>query len=386
MPTVPGAAPAILQLLPRLDTGGAERSALEVGRALVGAGARAVIAAAPGRWSARAAASGIELWPWPVGAKDPRLLYAAARLVERLRVDAVDLIHARSRLPAWLGRAVRALLPRTRRPRWVTTVHGLYSINRYSRVMVGGERVICVSRTAFDYVRRHYPEVPEERLRVIPRGVELADYPYRHRPSAEWIARFEAEHPELRGRLMLTLPGRGTRRKGHHDAIRLLARLRSQGLDAALYLPGVVDPKRRPYLDELRRLIAAERLTAHVVLSPPRDDLREVLAHSRLVLQLSTLPESFGRTVIEALALGVPVLGYAHGGVGESLADHYPAGAVPLGDAAALEARARALLGGAHPVPDLHARLPTVTAMQAATLAVYAELLDRPLAAVPGGR
>jgi glycosyltransferase involved in cell wall biosynthesis len=172
--------------------------------------------------------------------------------------------------------------------------------------------------------------------------------------------------------MLLTLPGRGTRRKGHADAIELLAGLVARGLDCRLLLLGADEPGRAAYLAELRALAAQRGVAERMLISAPRDDVREIYAISNLVLQLSTEPEAFGRTVLEALALCRPVLGYAHGGVGELLAELYPEGRVPPGDITRLVERAAELLRLAPPISPLKSF--RLADMQAATLELYAQV------------
>jgi glycosyltransferase involved in cell wall biosynthesis len=362
----------VLQLLPALDAGGVEQSTLEIAEALVAAGHRALVVSDGGRLLDTLTGSGAEHVRMAIGRKSLftlRHVLALRRLIERERPD---IVHARSRLPAWLGWwALRGL--RGPRPHFVTTMHGLNSPGRYSAIMSRGERVICVSTTVRDYLLAHYPGVDPARLVVIPRGIDRAAFPRGFVASDAWRQRFYAEHPALDGGVLLTLPGRGTRLKGHADAIRLLARLRLAGCDARLLLLGAREPGRERYVDELAALARQLGVGDAVVLAAPRRDVREVYSLSALVLQLSTRPEAFGRTVIEALSIGTPVLGYAHGGVGEQLATHYPDGAVAPGDIDALLERALALLRAPPDIAPLAA--PTRADMQAATLAVYASLV-----------
>lgn len=238
--------------------------------------------------------------------------------------------------------------------------------------MTRGERVIVVSQTVHDYVLGHYPHVDATRLRVIPRGIDPDAFPYGYRPDETWRERFFHEFPQLAGAPLLTLPGRGTRLKGHADAIRLIAALRERGVDARLLLLGMVEAGRETYLREMQTLAMTHGVTDIVAYSPPRNDVRDVFAVSDLVLQLSNKPESFGRTVIEALSLCRPVLGYAHGGAGELLAELYPAGRVPVGDVVKLTDRAAELLGRAPAIPPLQRY--RLADMQAAVLGVYQEL------------
>ena len=172
--------------------------------------------------------------------------------------------------------------------------------------------------------------------------------------------------------MLLTLPGRGTRLKGHADAIELLAGLATRGLDCRLLLVGAREAGREDYIAELEALAQQRGVADRVVITPPRSDVREIYAISNLVLQLSNKPEAFGRTVLEALALCRPVCGYAHGGVGELLAELYPEGRVPPGDITRLIERAAELLRVAPPIAPLKSF--RLADMQAATLALYSQL------------
>ncbi len=362
----------VVQLLPALDSGGVERSTLEIAAALVAAGHRSVVVSAGGRLVDTLVAGGSEHIALPIGRKSLAVFGTAFALRRQLAALRPDIVHARSRLPAWVGGfALRGLA--APRPHFVTTVHGLNSPGRYSGVMCKGEAVICVSDTVREHVLRHWPDTDPARLRVLPRGVDPAAFPRGFTPDPGWHADWVARHPALAGGRVLLMPGRGTRLKGHAEAIELLASLRAEGLDLRLWLLGADQPGRENYLAELRALAAARGVDAAIAISPPRHDVREAYAVSDLVLQLSTQPEAFGRTVVEALSIGRPVLGWRHGGVGELLRELYPEGAVALGDRAALVAAARSLLATPPPMP---VTIPhTLAAMQSATLDVYEQLL-----------
>lgn len=368
------AAPArtltVVQLLPALHSGGAERSALEVARILVQAGHRSVVISAGGRLAAQLEAEGSEHIPLDIGSKSLGALARIGQLRRVLQQLRPDIVHARSRLPAWLGWwALKGVAPR---PHFITTVHGMNSPGRYSAILLRGERVVVVSQTLRDYVLSHYTWLDPTRVRVIPRGIDPAAFPYGHRPDDAWQNAFFAEYPALTGAPLLTLPARGTRLKGHRDAIELVAALRHRGIDTRLLLLGVIEPGREAYVEELRELVHASGVSAQVVMTPARSDVRDIYAISALVLQLSNKPESFGRTVIEALSLCRPVLGYAHGGVGELLAELYPAGRVAPGDRERLVERAAELLRVAPPIPLLQNY--RLSDMQQAVLALYEEV------------
>jgi glycosyltransferase involved in cell wall biosynthesis len=312
----------VLQLLPALESGGVERGTLEVAQALVEHGHRALVMSAGGRLVARCCETGAEHFAWPIGEKF-RTLLLVGKLRRFLLEQKVDIVHARSRVPAWIAYlAWRGMNPATR-PRFVTTVHGMYGVNRYSRIMTRGERVIAVSNTVRDYILREYPDTPPAH----------PGHPSRRRwpgLSARLEARsglaagFFCQFPNAAGKLILTLPGRITRLKGHEDFIELIARLKRRGLPVHGLIVGGASSSKQRYLQKLRYRVRSMGLEADISFTGQRDDLKNILAISNLVLSLSTQPESFGRTTLEALRLGVPTAGYDHGGVGEILRTIYP--------------------------------------------------------------
>ena len=342
----------VLQLLPALESGGVERGTLEVAQALVERGHRALVMSAGGRQVAPLVASGAEHFAWPIGQKSLKTLLLVGKLRKFLLEQKVDIVHARSRVPAWIAYlAWRGMNPTTR-PRFVTTVHGLYGVNRYSRIMTQGERVIAVSNTVRDYILREYPDTQAGLIQVIPRGVDGQAYPHGWKPDPVWQHAFFAQFPHAAGKQLLTLPGRITRLKGHEDFIELIARLKQRGLPVHGLIVGGASSSKQRYLHKLRYRVRSMGLEADISFTGQRDDLKNILAISNLVLSLSTQPESFGRTTLEALRLGVPTAGYDHGGVGEILRTIYPEGLLTLGDIDAATKRIATLLQQPIPVPD----------------------------------
>lgn len=359
----------VVQLIPALEAGGAERSTLEIGRALAAAGHRSIVISTGGRLTSVLEREGSEHLTMPVATKSPLSLLQVPKLRALLRELRPDIVHARSRMPAWLARLA---LPGLAGVHFVTTAHGLNSPGWYSSIMARGERVICVSNMVRDHLLRHYRFVDPLRLVVIPRGVEPDAFPYGWQPDDYWREWFFAEFPQLLGAPLLTLPGRGTRLKGHADAIRLVADLKARGIATRLLLLGVRQSGREAYVAELEQRAVELGVSDWVAMSAQREDARDVYAASALILQLSNKPESFGRTVIEAISLCRPVLGYDHGGVGELLTDLYPAGRVPPADRERLVERAAELLRAAPPIAPL--KRYRLADMQAAVLTLYEEL------------
>jgi glycosyltransferase involved in cell wall biosynthesis len=366
----------VLQLLPALESGGVERGTLEVAQALVEHGHRALVMSAGGRQVAPLVASGAEHFAWPIGKKSFKTLLLVGKLRRFLLEQKVDIIHARSRVPAWIAYlAWRGMNPATR-PRFITTVHGMYGVNRYSRIMTQGERVIAVSNTVREYILREYPGTPPWRIQVIHRGVDGEAYPHGWKPDPVWQQAFFAQFPRAAGKLLLTLPGRITRLKGHEDFIELIARLKRRGLPVHGLIVGGASASKQRYLQKLRYRVRSMGLESDISFTGQRDDLKNILAISDLVLSLSTQPESFGRTTLEALRLGVPTAGYDHGGVGEILRTIYPEGLLPLGDIDAAARRFARMLEYPDPVPT--GELFPLQAMLEQTLALYQELAQAP--------
>lgn len=362
----------VVQMLPALESGGVERGTLEVGKHLVEHGHRSIVISAGGRLVKQLEGEGSEHIAWDVGRKSPlTLLRYVGRLRRFLRTEKVDILHVRSRMPAWVAWLAWRGMAADARTRFITTVHGLYSVNAYSAIMTRGERVIAVSQTVRDYILEHYPTTDSERIRVISRGIDPLTYPHGYLPDAAWLADWHAQYPQLAGNKVLTLPGRITRLKGHEDFIELIARLRAAGEAVHGLIVGGAEVKKQPYLAELQASVLQRGLSGDITFTGQRGDLREIMAVSDIVLSLSSKPEAFGRTVLEALSIGIPVVGYAHGGVGEQLARLYPQGQVELGDIDGLFEQCKKL--GMQTRINPCAPLPTLEAMLAGTLSVYQE-------------
>jgi len=364
----------VLQIVPELNSGGVERGTLEVSAALVAAGHRSLVVSGGGRMVEQLVRERGEHITLPVGKKSPATLRWTWTLRDILRAQSVDIVHARSRIPAWLCRAALATLPAALRPRFVTTCHGLYSVSRYSSVMVSGERVIAISKTVQQYIERNYPHVDRERLRLVYRGVSPDEFPRGYEPSAPWRETWQRDYPQTVGRPLVMLPGRITRYKGHHTFIELMDRLRSLAPDVMGLVVGGEDPRRQEYAASVRRAVA-ERGLSNIMFTGHRSDIRDIMSIATLVLSVSSQPpEAFGRTTLEALALGTPVVGFDDSGVGEILADMFPEGLIPHGNVDALTARTVALMKHAPPVrPN---RSFVLQQMLDQTLGVYEDIME----------
>lgn len=361
----------VVQILPALNAGGVERCTLETARALVAAGHQSIVVSSGGRMVAQLAREGSRHVCLPVHRKSLASLLQITPLRRLLRELKPDIVHARSRIPAWIAWLALGSMKKAERPGFITTMHGLHSVNAYSGIMTRGDAVIAGSGTVRDYILRNYPSCPPQRIRLIPEGVDPAEFPYGYMPSAEWLQQWRADFPQLTGKTLLALPGRLTRLKGHATFIALMAALKDANIHGLII--GGAEQGKEAYENELRESVRSAGLASRITFTGHRSDIRDVLSQCDLVFSLSTKPESFGRTVLETLRLGRPVIAWDIGGAGEILAACYPEGRVdmqaPEGPQAALLAATQRWL--AAPGRPADTRLFLLESMCDSTLDLY---------------
>ena len=370
----------VLQVLPRLDTGGVERGTVEVAQAIRDAGARALVASAGGRLVPLVQRTRGRHAILPLDTKTPWGIWQNARRLEALvRTDQVSVVHARSRAPAWSAMlaARRAGVP------FVTTYHGVYTESwpgkwRYNAVMAAGDRVIAISHHVADVLTQRHGVGPD-RLRIIPRGVDPAVFDP-DAVAAPRIARLAATWRVPDGAPTVVLPARLTRWKGASVLLRAMALL--DRLDACCVLVGAMDGRER-FAAELVAEAEALGIAGRLRMVGHCDDMPAALMLADVVVSASVEPEGFGRAVIEAQAMGRMVVATDHGGAAETVRHGDTGWRVPPNDPVALAAAiGRALQLTVEEGAAMGARSRasvlsdyTVSAMQAATLAVYREVL-----------
>ncbi len=363
----------IIQILPELNAGGVEGCVVEMAAYLASNGHESIVISNGGRLVADLEKAGSRHIQMPVHRKAIRSLLQICSLRTLLAVECPDIVHVHSRVPAWLAWLAWQGMDPASRPRLVTTVHGFYSVNGYSSIMTRGERVIAVSESIREYILENYSKTNSAVIRHVSHGIEQKSYHPDFRPSAEWLTRWRTQYPGLSQKHTLLLPGRITRLKGHENLFQLIAALKHEGKAVCGLIAGDTHPKKRAYLRELHQRTRELGISDDIIFLGHRGDLREIMAVCDIVLALSQQPESFGLTVLEALALGKPVVGYDCGGVGELLAALFPVGKVPCGDKARLVQVINAVLA-AHPQPLAVGEPFTLNAMCRSTLDVYREL------------
>lgn len=341
----------ILQLIPALESGGAERCVVDVSQALVQSGHRSLVASAGGRFAELVTAAGGEHVQIAAGRKSPKVLASLPPLRKLLLRERVDVVDVHSRLPAWLMQLVLKTLPTQHRPALVSTVHGLNSPGLYSQVMLRADTVVAVSECVRQHLLRLAPGKDQRHVRVIARGVDTTEFPYGWRPTSAWQDAFQRQFPNLRGRQWLTLPGRLVRTKGHADLLRLTSALLRDGRPVHALIVGDTHG-RSEYVADLQRLAKSLGVGDQLTFTGHRTDMRDIYAASAVVFTLSHKPESFGLAAAEALSLGIPVAGYAHGGTAELFAACFPEGAVNPGNEAELAIVTQRLLAARPAAPE----------------------------------
>ena len=359
----------IVQLLPELNEGGVERGTVELNCELVKRGHESIVISAGGKLASQVEEDGGEHIVFDVCSKNPFTaplrMAKLRRILEGLKPD---VIHARSRVPAWLAYVANKKLQRP----FVTTVHGFNSVSPYSAVMAKGDKVICVSGAVKTYIQQHY-HTPEERIRVIPRGIDLEKF-NPDNTDGHFIKEFTQRY-DLDERFVITTVGRITQLKDHQTFIRAVARLKKEYPGAVGLIVGGVREDKTAYFEGLKALAEELGIAEDIVFAGSQSSVAEIYALSDVVVSSSKKPESFGRSVAEAIAMNTPVVATDHGGVLDIVAVGENGYLYPVGDAEALaEAviRAKALCFDGYGYVKAHFSLEQ---MVEKTLAVYEELV-----------
>ena len=334
--------PTVLQVLPALGAGGGvERGTMEIAQAIVGAGWRSLVVSSGGPMAHEFTRVGAQHFILPLASKNPLVMRAnIQRLADLMDAEDVDIVHARSRAPAWSSYFAARQTGR----RFVTTFHGTYSTGnwvkrRYNSVMIRGERVIAISAFIAGHVRRVYG-VPASRIRVIHRGVDLERFDPA-RVSADRVVALANQWRLPDGMPVVMLPGRLTRWKGQTVFIEAIAKLGRHDIRALLVGS---EQNRAAYRSELEALVEHHGLGDVVHIVDHCKDMPAAYMMADVVVSASTNPEAFGRVIPEAQALGRPVVATDHGGARETVIPNETGWLTSPGDTDALAAAVERVL------------------------------------------
>ena len=373
--------PVILQVLPSLETGGAEKGCIDVAKTITESGGIALVASSGGKMVRDLDRDGVYHINMPVNTKNPvRMHMNVNRLITVIRDFNVDIVHARSRAPAWsCYKACNAT-----KAHFMTTFHGTYNITsalkrHYNSIMTRGKLTIAISRFIADHMENEYQAKPEK-IRLIYRGVDVDSY----NPSAVPAGRIVQLAEKWRlsdGVPVIILPGRLTRWKGQSVLIRALAELGEREFRCLLVGD---DQGRSGYRQELVSLVKKLRLGSKVHFVGHCDDMPAAYMLADVVISASTDPEAFGRVMAEGQALGKPVIGADHGASRELILPNETGWLVPPNKSGALASMLKHVLSlntsfreelALRAISNVQANF-SCTQMCAKTIDVYREVLD----------
>lgn len=306
----------IVQALPDMDEGGVEGETYDVAVYLAQQGHKSIVISAGGRLVAGLEEQGVIHYRWPgIGKKNLSCLQYIWKVRSLLLKQDVDVLHLRSRLPAWVCWLAWKSLPVAKRPGLLTTFHGFYSINCYSAIMTKGQQVIAVSDGIKKHIIENY-QIDPHKIPLVYGGVDINIFS----PDSvdkDCVDKLIIDWKIKKDKPVLILPGRITRLKGHEFLIKSIAKLKS--LDFTLLMVG--DLQINSYINYLIKLVEDLGLEEKIKFVGSCDNMPAAFSLADIVISSSIEPESFGKTVIEAMAMAKPVIATKHGGSLETVVD-----------------------------------------------------------------
>jgi len=295
----------ILQVLPEINVGGVETGTIDLARRLVELGHKAVVVSNGGSLLPELEACGVIHYKLPVHKKAIfAQLKVVPKLAEIIQKEKIDIVHARSRSPAWIAywacRRSRAV--------FITTCHGYYKKHLFSYVMGWGKRVIALSNV----IARHMIDdfgVPHERIKLIPRSVDLTKF--------KFVSPQEKRHDEFN----VGIIGRFTPIKGHADFVKAMAKVARHFPKLKIWIVGDAPSSKESYKEQIQVLVRRLGLLSCTQFLGTQRDIPAILSQLDLLVMATTTQEAFGRVIIEAQAAGVPVVATKVGGVVDIIED-----------------------------------------------------------------
>jgi ADP-heptose:LPS heptosyltransferase/glycosyltransferase involved in cell wall biosynthesis len=308
----------VVQILPKMKAGGVERGVLDLvsyfKKHKKFSGFESAVISAGGGLAYLLDQAGIKHYKIPVDKKSLFSLFLVYRISKLIAKDKPDIIHARSRVPAWIS----FFATRNKKCHFITTAHGIYGNKVSSEVMGWGKFVICPSKIVARHMKERFG-VPEEKILIIPRWVDLNKFKF-----TDYQSRIENNFIVAVGRISPT--------KGYQyliDAFRKVVRFKPY---LKLKIVGSADKNKSGYLDYLKTLVTRFSLNYNVEFTGFSQNIEDVLAGAKILVAPSVIEEAFGRVVIEAAACGVPVIATKVGGFEEIIDDKKDGLLVPPSD------------------------------------------------------
>lgn len=299
----------IIQLIPELNEGGVERGVVELSRELVSLGFESVVISNGGKLVEQLERDGALHVKVNICSKN---IFTAPfrifKLYQTLKTLSPNILHVRSRVPAWMVFFANAFL----HIRVASTVHGFNSVSFYSRIMTRSHHVICVSNAIKTYIQKHY-DTPESNITVIPRGIDLDKF-NPAKVNATFTHQFKQQF-KLEDKWVISTVGRITQLKDLETFIKAIAILKREFPHVVGLIVGGVREDKQNYFASLQKLVESLHVKQYIHFCGSSDKVAEIYALSDVIISSSKKPESFGRSVAEAIALNTPVVATHHGGV-----------------------------------------------------------------------
>lgn len=326
-------APVVMQIIPSLGTGGAEQGCIDIAAELVKSGAKSIVVAHGGHRIPEILRGGSIHVDLPVHSKNPFIMWRnIGRLRKIIKEHDVDIVHARSRAPAWSAwKAVEGT-----RARFMTTCHAPFNISGdvkkfYNSSIARGERVIAISNYVREYLLKNY-EIDEKNIRLIHRGVAIEKF-HPNAVAPTHLIKLSQDWRLPDGCTIVMMPARITRWKGHLVLVDAMSKLKRD--DVFCVMIGD-DQGRTEFTAEVEAAIKEKGLEGRVRMVGRCSDMPAAYMLANVVVSASTDPEGFGRIPIEAQAMGRPIVATNHGGAMETVLPGYTGWLVPPGDSGAL--------------------------------------------------
>lgn len=361
----------VIQLLPELNIGGVERGTKDFSEALVKRGHDSIVISNGGIFEKDITNTGGHHIKLPIHKKNPFSLRLATNLADIYKDLQPNIVHVRSRMPAWIN--FFAFKKLAKKPILVSTFHGLYSTPVYSQVMSKVDHTIAISKTVQDYIISTY-NVDKSNITIIPRGCDPKLF-NKESPNQAWLDRWYKEFPQTKNKIILTLPTRISQWKGVDSFIDLINLINDSRFHALIV--GPTSPKKEKYLSHLKNKVDENNLNSLVTFTGSRNDISNIYKISDIVYNLSIKPEPFGRTTIEAISSGAKVIGWNHGGTKEILEQLFPFGLVDLNNLNILKEKTLLVSQKDHPLPNENTFLSSK--LIDSTISLYQDLISRSL-------
>jgi glycosyltransferase involved in cell wall biosynthesis len=299
----------VVQLLPELNEGGVERGVVELNREFVKKGIDSFVISAGGKLKKQINLDGGTFIKFDVCSKNIFTVISRVNGLKKiLKEIKPDIIHVRSRVPAWLVYFANKSL----KIKVVSTVHGFNSVGFYSSIMQKADAVICVSNSIKEYIQKHY-QTNENKITVIPRGIDLELFNPKSIDET-FIKNFKKEF-NLNDKFIVSSVGRVTQLKDYETFIKAIMLVKKEIPNIIGLIVGGVRSDKEDYLNSLKSLIKELNLEENIIFTGSQSKIEQIYALSDVLISSSKKPESFGRAVAEAICMNKPVIATNHGGV-----------------------------------------------------------------------